>query len=74
MAQALLEFEALDAKEIQMLLEDESLEGIREAREAQKKEQSKGDEERVPKTGYTTEIKDKKNKGAIGNLAPSANS
>ncbi|QDG54826.1 ATP-dependent metallopeptidase FtsH/Yme1/Tma family protein [Persicimonas caeni] len=74
MAQALLEFEALDANEIQMLLEDESLEGIREAREAQKKEREEREDERVPKTGYKTNIKDNKNKGAIGNLAPSANS
>jgi cell division protease FtsH len=76
MAQGLLEFEALGAKDIKMMLEEEGLEGIREAREAEKKKKAEKEEDRVPKTGYTTNIKDKKDKdkGAMGNLAPSPNS
>jgi cell division protease FtsH len=77
MAQGLLEFEALDTNDLKMLLEEESLEGIRAAREAEKKAKAEREEDRVPKTGYSTNIKeekDDKNKGAMGNLAPSANS
>ncbi len=74
MSQALLEFESLDATDIQILLEEESLEGIRDRRAEMDKERDNADEERVPKTGFTTNLKDKKNQGSIGNLAPSTNS
>ena len=61
MAEALLEFEALDANEIEELLEHESLEPLREAPGRKKAAEAEGDEkerkERVPKTGFSSKLK-----------------
>ena len=73
MAQALLEFEALNADEIELLLEEESLDGIRAKREAEEEQAAERDEERAPKKGFSSKLKDKK-KGGFGDLSPSTNS
>jgi cell division protease FtsH len=74
MTQGLLEFEALDAPEIKLLLDEGSLDGIRKRREELEKARTKDDDERTPKTGFSTKIKEKKKQGSLGTLAPSANS
>jgi cell division protease FtsH len=74
MAQALLEFEALNADEIELLMDEESLDGIRAKREAEEKEAAEKSDERAPKKGFSSKLKDKKNKGGFGDLSPSTNS
>jgi cell division protease FtsH len=74
MAQALLEFEALNADEIELLMDEESLDGIRAKREAEEKEAAEESDERAPKKGFSSKLKDKKNKGGFGDLSPSTNS
>ena len=74
MAEALLEFEALDSDEIGLLLDESNLEAIREYRE-RKDEETEEESERVPKTDYDTELEDsEEGQVPIGNLTPSANS
>jgi cell division protease FtsH len=58
MAQALLEFEALDREEIDILLANESLDPLRERRKEQAAKDEKAAEERVPKTGFTSRLKE----------------
>ncbi len=59
MAQALLEFEALDSEEIAMLMEDEGVDRIRTRREEQAAiEDARESEDRVPKTGFTSRLKE----------------
>jgi cell division protease FtsH len=58
MAQALLEFEALDRDEIDILMSTESLEPLRQRREEQAEADEQADEERVPKTGFTSRLKE----------------
>lgn len=59
MSQALLEFEVLDAEEIDMLVEYERLDELRERRRQQaEEEQRRSEEERQPKTGFNSKIKD----------------
>jgi cell division protease FtsH len=67
MTQGLLEFEALDAEDIKILMEDRNLDRIRERRE-RKLEKEAEEVSRVPKTGFTSKIKDQ---GSLGSLAPS---
>jgi len=76
MAQALLEFEALDSDEIELLLENQDLESIRNYREEHEKEEEE-DADRVPKTDYDSELKEKKSDDepvSLGGLTPSTNS
>ncbi len=75
MAEALLEFEALDSDEIQILLDRTTLEAVREYRQAQQKRRDE-ESERIPKTDFDTELKDKPNDKnvPVGNLTPSPNS
>lgn len=74
MAQGLLEFEALDAPELKLLMEDGHLEGIRKRREEIERIRTADEDERTPKSGFSTKIKEKKSPGGLGALAPSANS
>ncbi|MGM0558241.1 MAG: ATP-dependent zinc metalloprotease FtsH [Myxococcota bacterium] len=74
MAQALLEFEALNADEIDLLLEDRDLDRIREKREREEEEAAEREEERAPKKGFSSKLKEKKQKGSFGDLSPSTNS
>jgi cell division protease FtsH len=76
MAEALLEFEALNSDDIEILLEEQSLEALREHREAEEQEADE-DAERVPKTDYDTDLKDEESNDPqmpVGNLSPSPNS
>jgi cell division protease FtsH len=76
MAEALLEFEALDSEEIEVLLEAEELDAVRTYRE-QRSSSSEESDERVPKTEFESELKDKDEEsaeegpGSIGDLEPS---
>lgn len=74
LAQGLLEFEALDAPELEILMEQGDLEDIRKRREKIEEARTKDDDERTPKTGFSTKMKEKKSPGNLGKLAPSANS
>ncbi len=58
-ADALLEFEVIDANEIKLLMEHESLEPLRELH-AQKAEEAaeKKERDRKPKTGFSSKLKD----------------
>lgn len=62
MAEALLEFEALDSSEIEIILHDEGLERLRDQREkemkAQDDEDAARDEERAPKSGFKSRLSD----------------
>ncbi len=76
MAEALLEFEALNSDDIDILLEEQSLEALREHRKAEEQEADK-DAERVPKTDYDSDLKDEESSDPqmpVGNLSPSPNS
>ncbi len=66
MTAGLLEFEALDAADLKSLHEDGNLDWIRQKRERAFAKQEQDSAERVPKTGFTSKIKDQS-----GNLAPS---
>lgn len=74
MAQALLEFEALNADEIDLLLEQRNLDGVREKREADEREAAEREEERAPKKGFSSKLKEKKQNGSFGDLSPTTNS
>ena len=61
MSEALLEFEALDAEEIDLLLEFETLDAIRRHRAANEPPEDPAEEqreERQPKTGFTSKLKE----------------
>ena len=63
MSEALLEFEALDEEDIRLLMEFETLDAIRRHRAEQLKsvaedESEATDEERQPKTGFTSKLKE----------------
>lgn len=66
MAAALLEFEVLDYKELEMLMEFENLDSIRKHREILKEKEEKAKAERKPKTEFSSNIKD-----PISDLKPS---
>ncbi len=57
MSEALLEFEALDAQEIDHLMEHRELQGIRDRREAMEEEQAQR-EAQTPKTDFSSAIAD----------------
>jgi cell division protease FtsH len=63
MTEALLEFEALDTEEIELLLEYETLDAVRRHRAHQEAEKDDGEDEeaepeRKPKTGFTSKLKE----------------
>ena len=58
MADALLEFEVLDADEIALLMEEENLEKLRAQRVIKKKEEAHRESERAPKTDFSSKLKD----------------
>lgn len=61
-AQALLEFEVIDAKEIELIIDAGSLDPLREQRElTARQENDQRDKERVPKTGFSSKLKDQLN-------------
>ena len=76
LAEALLEFEALDRKEIEVLLESESLEDVREYRRRQDQQREQSDEDRVPKTEYDSKLDDSDTPASLAGtgLNPSPNS
>ncbi len=67
MTAGLLEFEALDAEDLKSLNNDGNLDWVRQKRERAFAKQEQEAAERVPKTGFTSKIKDQ----SSGNLAPS---
>ena len=76
LAEALLEFEALDRKEIEVLMESESLEELREYRRRQDQQRQQSDEDRVPKTEYDSKLDDSDTPASLAGtgLNPSPNS
>jgi len=58
MSEALLEFEVLDAEEIEMMMEDENLDRIREKRAAKQREEERRENNRTPKTDFSSKLKD----------------
>ena len=74
MAEALLEFEALNSEEIEFLMESESLEALRDFREERASSSDESDE-RVPKTEFESDLKDQESTddgpSSIGDLEPS---
>lgn len=69
MTEALVEFEVLDSEEIQMLIDDRNIDRLRDerAKEAAEKEKHDQAQEKAPKTGFTSKLKEQ---GAIGDWAP----
>jgi cell division protease FtsH len=69
MTEALVEFEVLDSDEIQMLIDDRTIDRLRDerAKEAAEKEKHDQAQEKAPKTGFTSKLKEQ---GAIGDWAP----
>lgn len=69
MTEALVEFEVLDSDEIQMLIDDQNIDRLREerAKEAAEKEKHEQAQEKAPKTGFTSKLKEQ---GTIGDWAP----
>lgn len=69
MTEALVEFEVLDSDEIQMLIDDRNIDRLRDerAKEAAEKEKHDQAQEKAPKTGFTSKLKEQ---GAIGDWAP----
>lgn len=69
MTEALVEFEVLDSDEIQMLIDDRNIDRLRDerAKEAAEKEKYDQAQEKAPKTGFTSKLKEQ---GAIGDWAP----
>ena len=76
MAEGLLEFEALDREEIEVLLQEESLEAVRRLREREARQTAdEEDTDRVPKTDYDSEIEESQDGPApLAGLSPSTNS
>jgi cell division protease FtsH len=66
MAEALLEFEAIDQQDMKVLLAERDLEPLREHRRKQERARVE-DSDKSPKTGFSSKIKDQ-----IGDLAPSS--
>lgn len=69
MTEALVEFEVLDSDEIQMLMDDQNIDRLRDmrAKEAAEKEKHEKAQEKAPKTGFTSKLKEQ---GPIGDWAP----
>ncbi|MFW6058245.1 MAG: hypothetical protein ACOC9W_05265, partial [Persicimonas sp.] len=74
LAQALLEFESLDANEIDLLMEQESLTGVRELREQQERDDKSREKSPQEDVVSDTEQEDKAPQGTLGDLTPSPNS
>ena len=76
MSDALLEFEALDADEIEYLVEERRLDWIRQEHEREERERELA-QKKTPKKGFASKLKDKEKKSDVGadpvspNLAPS---
>jgi cell division protease FtsH len=76
LAEALLEFEALNRQEIEVLLEGESIEDLREHRRLEDEATAEDKEQRAPKTDYDSELDDPDTPASLAGtgLSPSPNS
>ncbi len=64
MTSALLEFESIDAEDIELLLEDVHVDRVRERHERMAAEEAAEEAERTPKTGFSSKLKE------LGDLGP----
>jgi cell division protease FtsH len=67
MTAALLEFESIDAEDIELLVEDLDVERVRERHERKAAEEAAAEAERTPKTGFSSKLKEL---GELGELGP----
>jgi cell division protease FtsH len=75
-AEALLEFEALNRQEIEVLLQGDSLEDLREHRRLEDEATAEDEEQRAPNTDYDSELDDPDTPASLAGtgLSPSPNS